>query len=117
MAKTTRSDSRVARHGRVRKKVTGTAERPRLCVFRSSKHIYAQIIDDTTGNTLAAAGSVETGSDKGTTQDGALAVGKKVAERAKAAGLKAVVFDRGGFRYQGRIAKVAEGARAAGLEF
>jgi len=109
--------SRVARHGRVRKKVTGTAERPRLCVFRSSKHIYAQIIDDTTGNTLAAAGSVETGSDKGTTQDGALAVGKKVAERAKAAGIKAVVFDRGGFRYQGRIAKVAEGARAAGLEF
>jgi large subunit ribosomal protein L18 len=101
----------------VRKKVTGTAERPRLCVFRSSKHIYAQIIDDTTGNTLAAAGSVETGSDKGTTQDGALAVGKKVAERAKAAGIKAVVFDRGGFRYQGRIAKVAEGARAAGLEF
>ncbi|GAB4130858.1 MAG: 50S ribosomal protein L18 [Fimbriimonadaceae bacterium] len=117
MAKTTRSDSRVARHGRVRKKVKGTAERPRLCVFRSSKHIYAQIIDDTTGHTLAAAGSVEPGSDKGSTQDGALAVGKKVAERAKAAGIKAVVFDRGGFRYQGRIAKVAEGARAAGLEF
>ena len=84
-----RRTAREKRHRRIRRKMSGEASCPRLCVFRSSKHIYAQIIDDTTGNTLAAAGSVETGSDKGTTQDGALAVGKKVAERAKAAGIKA----------------------------
>lgn len=108
---------RKTRHTRVRKKVTGTPERPRLAVYRSLKHIYAQIIDDTTGRTLAAAGTTEGDLKSGGNQQGAEAVGKTLGERAKAAGINKVVFDRGGFRYSGRVAKLADGAREAGLEF
>ena len=112
--------ARARRHHRVRKRVNGTAARPRLAVFRSNRHVVAQVIDDRTGTTLAAASSVEkdlraagpTG-NKST----ATAVGRLVAERAKAAGVATVVFDRGGFLYHGRIAAVADAAREAGLEF
>jgi large subunit ribosomal protein L18 len=112
-------DARERRHARLRKHVRGTAERPRLAVYRSNAAIYAQVIDDRAGSTLAAASSL----DKGITPDGdgkagvSKAVGKLVAERATAAGITRVVFDRGGFRYQGRVAALAEGAREGGLEF
>ena len=112
--------ARVRRHFRVRKKVAGTAERPRLAVFRSNKHISAQVIDDRAGRTLAAASSVEAAlkSAGGTgNKTAAAAVGKLLAERAKAAGVTSVVFDRGGFQYHGRVAAVADAAREAGLEF
>jgi large subunit ribosomal protein L18 len=107
------------RHRRVRKKVSGTAERPRLAVFRSNKHIMAQVIDDRTGRTLAAASSVEKDLRRGPTgnRTTSTSVGRLVAERAKAAGVTTVVFDRGGFIYHGRVAAVAEAAREAGLEF
>ena len=111
---------RSRRHHRVRKKVTGTADRPRLAVFRSNKHISAQVIDDGSGRTLAAASSVEKDlkSAGGTGNiDAAKRVGALVAQRANAAGVSQVVFDRGGFLYHGRIAAVAEAARAGGLEF
>jgi large subunit ribosomal protein L18 len=110
--------ARVRRHRRVRKRVVGTAARPRLCVFRSNKHIYAQVIDDTSGLTLAAASTVEAGLKEGATGNvaAAKAVGQLVGERAKAAGIDQVVFDRGGFRYHGRVAALCDGARAAGLE-
>jgi large subunit ribosomal protein L18 len=110
--------ARVRRHRRVRKRVVGTAARPRLCVFRSNKHIYAQVIDDTSGVTLASASTVEAGlRESGTGNvDAAKAVGQLVGERAKAAGIEKVVFDRGGFRYHGRVAALCDGARAAGLE-
>ena len=112
--------SRQNRHRRVRKKVRGTPARPRLAVYRSNKNIYAQIIDDAAGTTLVAASSVETGTDesaKSGTVDVAKAVGQRIGERAKSAGISSVVFDRGGFRYHGRIAGVADGARDAGLKF
>lgn len=112
--------ARSRRHHRVRKKVTGTAARPRLAVFRSNKHITAQVIDDRTGRTLAAASSVEQDLRRagGTgNKVAASAVGHLVAERAKAAGVSQVVFDRGGFLYHGRVAAVADAAREAGLEF
>jgi large subunit ribosomal protein L18 len=107
------------RHHRVRKKVSGSAERPRLAVFRSNKHIIAQVIDDRTGRTLAAAASTEKDLRGGATGNKATAttVGRLVAERAKAAGVTRVVFDRGGFLYHGRVAAVADAARDAGLEF
>jgi large subunit ribosomal protein L18 len=111
--------ARIRRHGRVRKKVRGTAERPRLAVFRSNKHIVAQVIDDISGRTLAAASSVETDVRSAGYTGGVAAatrVGTLVAERAKAAGISAVVFDRGGFQYHGRVAAVADAAREAGLE-
>ena len=110
---------RLRRHRRVRKRVTGTAERPRLAVFRSNKHISAQVIDDVGGRTLAAAGTVEGDLRAGTTgnKDAAANVGRLIAERAKAAGVNTVVFDRGGFQYHGRVAAVADAAREAGLEF
>jgi large subunit ribosomal protein L18 len=110
--------ARTKRHRRVRKKVVGTSERPRLAVFRSNRHIYAQVIDDTTGRTLAAASTAEPDLRSGSTAtvDAAKAVGQLVGERAKAAGISRVVFDRGGFRYHGRVAALCEGARAAGLE-
>ena len=104
---------------RIRRKVTGTAERPRLAVFRSLKHIYAQVIDDASGKTLASAASTEKelrGSD-GTKSDEAKTVGRLVAERARAAGVERVVFDRAGFRYHGRIRSLADAAREAGLDF
>ena len=108
--------ARERRHRRVRKKVRGTAERPRLAVFRSNKHIYAQVIDDVHGRTLAAASTVEKDFGGATaTVDAAKKVGKSVGERAKQAGIDTVVLDRGGFRYHGRIAAIADGAREAGL--
>jgi large subunit ribosomal protein L18 len=115
-----KQEARARRHRRVRKKVLGTAERPRLAVYRSNKHIAAQVIDDRSGKTLAAASSYETDvKSKGATGNKATAtaVGKLVAERAAAKGVSAVVFDRGGFLYHGRIAAVAEAAREAGLRF
>jgi len=110
---------RIRRHRRVRKQITGTPQRPRLAVFRSDRHISAQVIDDTTGRTLAAAATVERDlrAGGGGNTAAAEAVGRLVAERAKAAGVTAVVFDRGGFRYHGRVAALADAARAAGLEF
>jgi large subunit ribosomal protein L18 len=112
------AEARAKRHRRVRKKLSGTTERPRLAVFRSNRHIYAQLIDDTTGRTLAAASTAEPELRGGATAtvDAAKAVGQLVGERAKAAGISRVVFDRGGFRYHGRVAALCEGARAAGLE-
>ena len=110
--------ARIKRHKRVRKNISGTAERPRLNVFRSLNHIYAQVIDDTKGVTLVSASSMDKGFDgNGGNIEGAKAVGKAVAEKALAAGIKAVVFDRGGYVYHGRVAALAEGAREGGLEF
>jgi len=111
-------EARIRRHRRVRKKIRGTAERPRLSVFRSARHIYAQVIDDADGRTLAAAATTEPGlrSSGGSPVDAAKSVGKLVGERAKAAGVSTVVFDRGGFKFHGRVAGLAEGAREAGLE-
>jgi large subunit ribosomal protein L18 len=97
--------------------MSGTPQRPRLAVFRSAKHIYAQIIDDTHGHTLAAASSNEKKGSGGGNVAGAKAIGKLVAERAKDKGIQAVVFDRGGYLYHGRVKALAEAARAAGLEF
>ena len=110
--------ARQRRHRRVRKKVRGSAERPRLSVFRSSRHVYAQVIDDRAGRTVAAASTVETDLRSGATATVAAArtVGKLVGERARAAGVEAVVFDRGGFQYHGRVAAIADGAREAGLK-
>jgi large subunit ribosomal protein L18 len=112
-------DARIRRHRRVRKQVRGTAERPRLAVFRSNRHISAQVIDDVAGRTLAAASSVETsvGADGTGNIAAATEVGKLLAERARSAGVEKVVFDRGGFLYHGRVAAVADAAREAGLEF
>ena len=114
----TKSEQRVRRHRRVRKKVLGTAARPRLAVFRSNKHIYVQVIDDLSGRTIASASTMEADRRGGATAtvDAAKQVGQTVAERVKAAGISAVVFDRGGFKYHGRVAAVADGARAGGLE-
>ena len=110
--------ARVRRHSRVRKKVRGEADRPRLAVFRSNKHIVAQVIDDRAGKTLAAASSHEADLRTGSgNKESAAKVGKLVAERAKAAGVSRVVFDRGGFLYHGRVAALADAAREAGLEF
>ena len=115
-----RRQGRIRRHRRVRKKVHGTAARPRLAVFRSNKHISVQVIDDDEGQTLAAASTTEAGQREqgsGATVAAAERVGELVAERAKAAGVTTVVFDRGGFAYHGRIAAIADAARKAGLEF
>lgn len=114
---------RVRRHARVRAKVTGTAEQPRLAVSRSHKHISAQVIDDTAARTLVAASSVEPelrgslGPGGGGNVEGARAVGRLLAERALQAGIRRVVFDRGGFAYHGRVAALADAAREQGLEF
>ena len=109
---------RIKRHKRVRAKISGTPERPRLNVFRSETNIYAQIIDDVAGKTLVSASSLEKGfACDGTKSDAAKQVGQMVAERAKAAGITTVVFDRGGYVYHGRVAALAEGAREGGLEF
>ena len=121
MAKANRVDSRARRHQRVRAKVTGTADRPRLNVFRSLSHIYAQVIDDSQGVTLVSASSLDaelkaemTGKKKG---EQSKLVGIAIARRALAAGIKAVIFDRGGYKYHGRVKAVADGAREGGLEF
>lgn len=109
---------RLKRHKRVRSKISGTPERPRLNVFRSETNIYAQIIDDTKGVTLVSASSLEKGFEgSGSNMEGAKKVGQTVAQRAKAAGIEAVVFDRGGYLYHGRVKALAEGAREGGLQF
>ena len=119
----TTAAARQRRHLRVRKRVHGTARRPRLCVFRSAKHIYGQIIDDDAGVTLVAASdlgatSAQPGDDEGTDKKArASAVGRQLAEAAQSAGINAVVFDRGGYKYHGRVRALAEAARAAGLAF
>ena len=114
-----RTSSRVKRHERLRLKLSGTQVRPRLAIFRSLSHIYAQVIDDTSGSTLAAASSLESElrGAEGTKIDDAKRVGKLVAERAKAAGVDKVVFDRAGFQYHGRVRSLAEAAREACLDF
>lgn len=111
-----RVDSRHRRHRRVRKKVFGTPERPRLAVYRSNRHIYAQIIDDFAGRTLAAASTLGDVDGADDPRQRAKAVGMAVAERAKKAGVTRVTFDRGGFKYHGQVAAVADGARERGLE-
>jgi large subunit ribosomal protein L18 len=118
MSTMTGHELRRRRHRRVRRKVSGTAERPRLCVFRSSRGIFAQLIDDDAGRTLASASwlSLRKGF-KGTKTEQAAAVGKALAEHAKAAGLEEVVFDRGGFLYHGRVKALADAAREGGLKF
>jgi large subunit ribosomal protein L18 len=115
-----RRSGRLRRHRRVRKKIHGTAARPRLAVFRSNKHLSVQVIDDDAGVTLAAASTNEAGlrdAGSGSSVEAASRVGQLIAERTKAAGIDQVVFDRGGFAYHGRIAAVASAAREAGLEF
>ncbi len=113
-----RREARIRRHRRVRKKVRGDASRPRLSVFRSNKHIQAQIIDDYAGVTLAAASTVADVSDgSSSSAEAAAKVGTVLAERAKSAGISQVVFDRGGYRYHGRVAALADAAREGGLEF
>ena len=114
-----RGAARRKRHDRIRLRVEGSASRPRLALFRSNIHIYAQVIDDGTGKTLAAASTVEKelrGSKQTKTEEAAV-VGRLIAERAKAAGVERVVFDRAGFRYHGRIKSLADAAREAGLDF
>jgi large subunit ribosomal protein L18 len=108
---------RVRIHTRIRRRVRGTGERPRLAVFRSVKHIYAQVIDDGVGHTLVSASSNEKDAANGGNLAGAKSVGKLVAERAKDKGIKTVVFDRGGYLYHGRVKALADAAREAGLEF
>jgi len=113
-----RRGARHRRHRRVRRRVQGTTARPRLSVFRSARHISAQVIDDATGNTVASATTLQAGVADGLTGvAAATAVGRTVAERAKAIGIDAVVFDRGGYLYHGRVAALADAARDAGLEF
>ena len=115
----TRGAARRKRHDRIRLSLAGSGERPRLAVFRSLNHIYAQVIDDASGKTLAAASTVEKElrSGSSTKTEEAAVVGRLVAERAKSAGVERVVFDRAGFRYHGRIKSLADAAREAGLEF
>ena len=121
MAQKSRAEIRRGVHSRIRKKVRGSSERPRLAVYRSLNHIYAQVIDDVDGRTLVAASTIDKevakqigDKDK---KEAARVVGKVLAERAKNAGITLVVFDRGGYRYHGRVAALAEGAREGGLEF
>ena len=109
---------RIKRHNRVRGKISGTAERPRLCVFRSENNIYAQIIDDVAGNTLVSASTVEKGFEgNGGNAEAAKKIGATVAERALQKGIEEIVFDRGGYIYHGRVKALAEGAREGGLKF
>ena len=118
-ASSQRHAGRLRRHRRVRKKITGTAERPRLAVYRSNKHITVQVINDLDGRTIASASTVEAEQRKqgsGSTVDAAKRIGTLVAQRAKAAGVSKVVYDRGGFIYHGRVAAAADAAREAGLE-
>ena len=116
MAKATRNDARTRRHARVREKVRGSAARPRLAVFRSLTHIYAQLVDDDAGTTLAAASSLDAKDAKGKRTELAKNVGTLLGDRAKQKGVTEVVFDRGGYRYHGRVKALAEGVRAAGVK-
>ena len=121
MAKESRNDKRVARHQRIRKNVYGTPEKPRLCVFRSSKNISVQVIDDVNGVTLASASTIDKELKSqvayGGNKEAAKAVGEAIAKRALAKGIEEVTFDRGGFLYHGRVKELADGAREAGLKF
>ena len=117
MSVTTKPQQRLRRRRRVRSKITGTAERPRLSVFRSNRGVFAQLIDDRSGTTVAAVSWIEPELRKLDPMDQAKRVGELVAERAKAAGVTACVFDRGGYRFHGRVRALAEGAREGGLEF
>lgn len=117
MSKKSRQELREARHQRIRKRIAGTTEKPRLSVHRSLKHISAQIIDDTKGVTLASASTVEKDLSTKGGVEGAKVVGAKLAERAKELGITTVVFDRGGYRYHGQVASLADAAREGGLEF
>ena len=112
-----KSDMRKRRQARVRGKVVGTSARPRLCVFRSNGHIYAQVIDDSKGVTLCAASTLELKGKYGGNKEAALAVGELIAKKCKEAKIKTVVFDRNGYIFHGRVAAVAEGARKGGLDF
>ena len=113
----TRLHKRRARHLRLRKKVTGSMARPRLCVYRSLKQIYAQVIDDESGHTLASASSLKLEEPEKSKTEVAKLVGTKIAEQSKAAGISRVIFDRGGFKYHGRVKALAQAARDGGLEF
>ena len=121
VSKQSRSEIRVKNHVRLRNRFSGTAERPRLAVFRSNNHMYAQIIDDTVGNTLVSASTLEkeikAELEKTNNVDAAAYLGTVIAKRAIEKGIKEVVFDRGGFIYQGKVAALADAAREAGLEF
>ena len=121
ITKKDKNQDRIIRHARVRKKVSGTAERPRLSVYRSTNHIYAQVIDDVKGNTLCSASTMskEVAAEiaKATKSEASKIVGAAVAKKALALGIKQVVFDRGGYLYTGRVQALADGAREAGLEF
>ncbi|HEX8948958.1 MAG TPA: 50S ribosomal protein L18 [Dissulfurispiraceae bacterium] len=116
-----KEEARKRRHTRIRKKVFGTVEKPRLCVYKSLNHIYAQIIDDTKGRTIVAASTLDKDVAKESGHKGNVAMAKKIgqvlASRAAGSGIKKIVFDRGGYRYHGRIKALAEGAREGGLEF
>ncbi len=112
------NEQRLKRHRRVRAKISGTPERPRLNVFRSNQHIYAQVIDDVNGVTLAAASTMDKGFEGiGSNKDAARKVGQAIAERAKEKNIEVVVFDRGGYLYHGRVKELADGARESGLKF
>jgi large subunit ribosomal protein L18 len=118
MLKTKNASRRQRRHWHIRKKVSGTSAIPRLNVFKSSKHMYAQVIDDHSGKTLVSASTVaKDSSAKSSTKDGAAEVGKLIAEKAVKAGITKVVFDRGGYKYHGRVQSLADAAREAGLQF
>ncbi len=117
MSVTTKPEQRLRRRRRVRAKVNGTAERPRLSVFRSNRGVFAQLVDDTSGSTVAAVNWIEPELRKLSATEQARKAGELLAERAKQAGISACVFDRGGYRYHGRVRALAEGAREAGLEF
>jgi large subunit ribosomal protein L18 len=117
MAPESRREGRARRHERVREKIRGSASRPRLAVFRSLTHIYAQLIDDEAGATLVAASSVSAKEIKASKSERAKAVGTTLGERAKAKGIEEAVFDRGGYRYHGRVKALADAARSAGLKF
>jgi len=117
MARDSKNQIRLRIHSRIRRRVNGSEERPRLVVFRSVKHIYAQVIDDTKGHTVVSASSNEKNGANGGNVSGAKTIGKLIAERAKDKGIQAVVFDRGGYLYHGRVKALADAAREAGLEF
>jgi len=120
ISKKSKSEIRHKKHARLRNRIFGTAEKPRLCVFRSNNHMYAQIIDDTVGHTLCAASTLEKGAgdlEYTDNVEAAAYVGKSIAEKALEKGIKEVVFDRGGFIYHGKVQALAEAAREAGLEF
>ena len=117
MARESKNQTRLRVHARIRRRVQGSSERPRLAVFRSLKHIYAQVIDDSKGHTLVSASSAEKTGSSGGNVAGAKSIGKLIAERARDKGVKTVVFDRGGYLYHGRVKALAEAAREGGLEF